>query len=196
MIAAIVLAAGRSRRMGTQKLLLPWGDRPLIAHVVDQLLLSPVDRVLVVTGQDNQRIAQALAGRDVDLIINPDPASEMLDSVRCGLRAAPAQATAALVTLGDQPEITPELVARVVRAWHTSRRGIVVPTYQGRRGHPLLVSMDYARLILSAFDDCGLRGLLAAHPDDIQEADFPNAGVLEDIDGPEDYRRALGRQFK
>ncbi len=92
MITAIVLAAGRSRRMGTQKLLLPVAGRPMIATVVDQLLQCPVASVLVVVGSDGEPIRQALAGRGVEFIVNDQPESEMLHSVRCGLRAA-SQAT-------------------------------------------------------------------------------------------------------
>jgi molybdenum cofactor cytidylyltransferase len=192
MIAAIVLAAGRSRRMGTQKLLLPFGDRPLIAHVVDQLLRSPVDRVYVVIAPEGQGIVRALGDRDVYVVTNPDSGSEMLQSVRCGLRAIPEQAAAAaLVVPGDQPGVNPDHVAQLVRAWQSSERGIAVPAHEGRRGHPLLVAMRYRQQILSEFDGVGLRGLLEAHPNDILELHMSTKEVLEDMDWPEDYRRLV-----
>ncbi len=135
MIAAIVLAAGRSRRMGAQKLLLPLGGVPMIARVVDAVLAGTVDDVVVVIGPGGERIAAALAGRPVRFIANPNPDGEMLGSVRCGLRALPPKCEAALVVLGDQPGLTAGLIATLVGAFRSSGRGIVVPTHCGRRGH-------------------------------------------------------------
>ncbi len=198
MSGAIVLAAGRSRRMGTQKLLLPLRGQPMIAHVVDELLRSPVDQVFVVVGTNGEPIVDALADRRVQCVANPHDDGEMLQSVRCGLTAMPEQSAAALVALGDQPDITADLVAELVRSFRTTGRGItgrgiVVPTYNGKRGHPLLFAMHYRREILTRHEGRGLRGLLEAHPRDIFELEVGTAGILEDVDLPEDYRRAIGR---
>lgn len=193
MISAIVLAAGRSRRMGTQKLLLPLGDRPVIARVVDEVLGGPVGEVLVVVGKDGDRIERALQGRPVRLVVNPDPQGDMLSSVRCGLAAAARQCTAVLVALGDQPGISRVVVAELARALQTSNRRIVAPTFNGRRGHPLLFSADYRSEILQRYDGAGLRGLLQAHPDDVLEAPVSSPEVIHDMDWPEDYRRILNR---
>ena len=191
MIYAMVLAAGRSRRMGAQKLLLPLGDRPVIAHIVDELLSSPVDRVFVIVGPDGDQIAEALAGRRVEFVTNPDPEAEMLSSVRCGLRAMPEDCAAMLVVLGDQPGITADVVAALLKAFQTSGRGIVVPIYNGKRGHPLLIAMRYRDEILNCYEDVGLRGLLHAHLGDVYELEFSVPNVIEDMDVPEDYQRAV-----
>ena len=193
MICAVILAAGRSRRMGVQKLLLPIGGKPMIAHVADAVLAGPADRVFAVVGADGAGIADALAGRGVHLVTNPDAEGEMLSSVRCGLRVVPQDAAAALVVLGDQPGITSEVVAAVVDAFRSSGRGIVVPTHAGLRGHPLLIAMRYRDEILSCHDGTGLRGLLQAHPDDILEVEVPVPGVREDVDTPEHYARTAAR---
>ncbi len=116
MICAMVLAAGRSRRMGAQKLLLSLGGRPVIARIVDEVLRGPVDRVFVIVGPDGARIAEALAGRRVDYVINPDPEAEMLSSVRCGLRAMPEDCDAVLMVLGDQPGVTADDIAALCKA--------------------------------------------------------------------------------
>jgi molybdenum cofactor cytidylyltransferase len=189
MIAAIVPAAGLSRRMGTQKLLLPFGDTTVIGHVVDELLRSVVDEVYVVVGHQAERIEAALSGRGVSVVANPDYAQGMLSSVRCGLRALKPRCEAILVALGDQPAMTAELVNTMVEAFRTGRQPIVVPVHGGRRGHPLLVSADYRPEILTQYDQQGLRGLLDAHPDDLFELEVSTAAVLSDIDYPEDYRR-------
>ncbi len=202
MIGAVIPAAGRSRRMGTQKLLLPWGESCLIAHVVDQVQESVVGCVCVVVGCDGEAIAGELAGRQAAglrargherpplFVTNRQADSEMLDSVRLGLRALP-ECEAILVALGDQPGITSTLIDEMVRAWRASGKGIVVPSCGGRRGHPLLFSARYCEAILTGYEETGLRGLLQDHAEDVLELDVTDASVLCDIDRPEDYRRAL-----
>jgi molybdenum cofactor cytidylyltransferase len=189
MIYAIVLAAGRSRRMGTQKLLLPFGESTVIGHIVDQIIASPIASLRVVTGTDGGRVTEALAGRGLTFVANPNPDGEMLSSVRCGLLALPEECEAVLVALGDQPAITPALISNMIRAFEASGRGIVVPAHGGKRGHPLLFSRRYAQEVLTHYDEIGLRGLLLAHPGDVLELDVNSAGVLMDLDFPEDYRR-------
>ncbi len=194
MICALVLAAGQSRRMGTQKLLLPWKGQPLIVHVVDELLRSPVDQVFVVINEQGKQIREAIAGRRVHFVTNADAEGEMLSSVRCGLIAMPEQCAAVLVALGDQPSITADVVGKLVRARQTTGRGIVVPTYRGRRGHPLLLAMHYRDEILTRYEDVGLRGLLRAHPEDVLGVEVATPGILEDMDVPEDYQFRTGGQ--
>lgn len=192
MIGAIVLAAGRSVRMGTQKLLLPIADRPLITRVVDELLRSPVDEIVVIIGADGAQIEEALSGRRVRLTTNLNSEGDMLSSVRCGLRALPPSCEAVLVTPGDQPGLTAGLVAKLVTAFRASGRGIAVPVHGGRRGHPLLFGAAYREEALRGFEGVGLRGLLAAHPGDITEVAVEVAAELDDVDTPADYRRLLG----
>ena len=97
MITAVVLAAGQSRRMGTQKLLLQLGTQTVIGHVVDAIRSSPVDRIIVVVGRDEEAIRRALGDREVMFAVNPDPEGDMLSSVRCGLQALPGECRAVLV---------------------------------------------------------------------------------------------------
>ena len=134
MICAIVPAAGESRRMGRHKLLLPFGSTTVIAHIVDQLLASVVDEVLVVVGHAGDRVAEALGDRPVTIVPNPDYRSGMLSSVRCGLRAVPEGCRAVLVALADQPTITRRLIDKLVGAYASNDKGIVVPVHGGRRG--------------------------------------------------------------
>ena len=191
MISAIVLAAGRSRRMGTQKLLLPFGGKPLVVRIVDELLSSAIDQIFVVVGGDGTAIAEAITDRPVHFITNTQPEGEMLSSVRCGLAAVPEESDAAIVALGDQPNITADVVMALIQSFRTTGRGIVVPTYKGQRGHPLLFAMQYRDEILTRYEGCGLRGLLDAHPQDVFDLEVATSGILEDIDVPEDYQRAI-----
>ena len=191
MICAIVLAAGESRRMGSHKLLLPFGSTTVIAHIVDQLLRSAVDRVFVVVGHEGGLVAGELSGRPVTVVPNPDYKAGMLSSVRCGLQAIPQACEAVVVALGDQPAITSELVDQVMQSSSSTDKAILVPLYRGKRGHPILFSTRYRDEILTRFDNVGLRGLLHAHPDDILEISVSTPAALSDMDHPGDYRREL-----
>ncbi len=193
MICSIVLAAGRSRRIGAQKLLLGLGGQPVIARIVDEVLSAAVDRVFVVIGPDGGRIVDALAGRQVEFVTNPDPEAEMLSSIRCGLRALPQDCSAVLVVLGDQPGVTAEVITALVQAYKNSGRGIAVPIYKGKRGHPLIFNIRYRDEILNQYDEVGLRGLLYTHPQDVCDVEFPAPNVLDDMDLPEDYKREIKR---
>ncbi|UCC98478.1 MAG: nucleotidyltransferase family protein [Phycisphaerales bacterium] len=191
MICAIVLAAGRSLRMGVQKLLLPFGGKTVVSHIVDQLLASAVDRIFVVTGYEPERIRGELSDRSVSIVNNADYESGMLSSVRCGLRALPEQCRAVLAAIGDQPSISTQLIDSMIRSFTASEKHILVPCFEGRRGHPLLFSCQYGEEILTHYDDVGLRGLLHAHPDEVFELVVSTSSVLSDMDYPEDYRREL-----
>ena len=188
---AIVLAAGKSRRMGTQKLLLPFAGRTMIGHVVAQVVASPVRHAVVVVGADRAAVSAAVAGPGVAVVTNEDISGDMLSSIRCGLRALPAECDAVLVVLGDQPSVTPDLIARLTAAYAVGRGRIIVPAYDGRRGHPLLFAAAFREEVLAGYDDLGLRGLLQAHERDVLEVPVADDGVVSDVDVPDDYRRAL-----
>jgi len=192
MICAIVLAAGLSSRMGVQKLLLPFGGKTVISHIVDQLLASTAGEVHVVVGHQAERISRELSGRAVSIVNNPNYKSGMLSSVRCGLRNLPEKCRAVIVMLGDQPSITTELIDRMLQSFASTEKNILVPLYKGKRGHPILFSSLYRDEILTQYGDVGLRGLLHGHSDDIFELAVSTASVLCDMDFPEDYRRELG----
>jgi len=194
MIWAIVLAAGESRRMGTQKLLLPFGDATVIESVVLTALASRVDRVLVVLGADKGDVREELEPLGIDLVVNENFAEGMLSSVQAGFRALPADAEAAVVMLGDQPFLPARVVDAVVDAFQRSGKGIVVPTFQGRRGHPVLIGLKYRDAVLALDPADGLRRLMQAHPDDIFEAAVEDANILRDMDVPEDYASELARR--
>ncbi len=131
----------------------------------------------------------ALAGRPVTLVTNPDPQSEMLASVRCGLKALRHSCPGALVVLGDQPGLTSDLIGRLVNAFSAAPENIVVPQSGGRRGHPVVVPQRLFPMVLARYDGVGLRGLLAEYPHAVTEVPVSHAEALRDIDTPDDYRR-------
>jgi molybdenum cofactor cytidylyltransferase len=193
MICALTLAAGLSRRMGAQKLLLPYGGKTVLRHIVDQLLDSQVDQVFIVVRKEDIRIAKQISAQPVHLVTNPDPQADMLASVRCGLHALPKHCSAVLVALGDQPGITTELINQMINSFHASKKGILVPLHDEQRGHPLLFSLGYREEVLTQYDGEGLRGLVHAHPKDVFELRVRSSAVLYDMDCPDDYQREITR---
>ncbi|MGO9110877.1 MAG: NTP transferase domain-containing protein [Thermoguttaceae bacterium] len=194
MIIAVVPAAGQSRRMGVQKQLLPFAGTTVIGHIVDELRRSHIDEVCVVAGHKPDLLRQALEARSVRIVVNPDyERTDMLASIRCGLAAMSAACRAVLVALGDQPAITAELIDAMIDCFSSGGRGIIVPVHAGRRGHPLLLDGRYCSEIMTGYDHLGLRGLLAAHADDVFELAVSDFAVLCDMDYPADYQRELAR---
>lgn len=189
MIGAVVLAAGQSRRMGTQKLLLPLRGQPILALIADELLRTSLRPVVVVVGRNGAQIQSALAGREISFVANPNPNGDMLSSVRCGLRALPVEVDGVLVALGDQPGVTTGLIESLLQEFRRSQCGIVLPKHGDRRGHPLLLASRFREEILSRHDGVGLRGLLVAHPGEICEVTVSSPAELADLDTPEDYER-------
>ncbi len=189
-VAAIILAAGRSTRMGQPKQLLDWGGVPLVRVVVGHALASGVHTVYVVTGEASQAVERALAGLPVTCVENADYATGQASSLRVGVAALPAEAHAACVLLGDQPFVTPEIIDSLIAAWHETHAAIVAPQYGRQRGNPVLFSSSVFPELLAVEGDQGARALLQADPTRIQLVSFADTRPLQDIDSPEDYARA------
>lgn len=197
MIAAIVPAAGRSRRMGRPKLLLPIRGRPLVTRVVDGLLQAGLIEIrVVVSPETGEGVRRALAHRPVRWIFNPRSQSAMLDSVRHALKDLPSECEDLLVTPADIPGISGTLVRRLIEAFkHASpEKSLVVPLAGGRRGHPLIFSAKHVPEVLGSLEEIGLRGLLQCHPGQVLEVPVPDPAAFEDIDTPADYA-AIHRRY-
>jgi molybdenum cofactor cytidylyltransferase len=192
MVSAVVLAAGESRRMGKPKQLLDWQGENLLAHVLGQLRASEVDDVILVLGHEAERIRESIRPfKKMRIVSNPDYPQGMSTSILCGLQALPKNADAFLIVLADLPGITSNLVNHLIRAFHRNRprKDIIVPTYRGTRGHPVLFAARYILESLEIEGDMGCRPILAKHPEQVFEIEVDQAAVLLDIDTPEDYRR-------
>jgi molybdenum cofactor cytidylyltransferase len=187
-VGAVVLAAGLARRMGQPKVLLEWeSGSTILDHVLEQL--RQVEIVIVVTGHEADKVNAITARHDVTTVHNPEYATgEMLSSLKVGLRALPENVTAALVVLGDQPRIEPEIIRRVIQTYAEGKSGIVAPSYQMRRGHPILIDRRYWSEILALPADGAPRDVINAHADDIAYVVVDTDSVLGDVDTPEDYQ--------
>jgi molybdenum cofactor cytidylyltransferase len=199
--AAVVLAAGESRRMGEPKQLLPWHGTTFIAQIVGTLAQAPLDDIVVVLGHRADEVRSALdraglsaPGRSPSLktVYNEHYREGMLSSLQCGIAALDPQTRAAFIVLSDQPQMKAATLARLRAEMERTGSGMVVPSHAMRRGHPLLIDLQRYRAEIMAIDGPpGLQKVLRAHPDDILHVVFDDPDVLADLDTPEDYRRAL-----
>jgi len=195
-VTAIVLAAGESRRMGALKPLLPYGSGTVIQAVVRSLKASPVDRVFVVLGHRSEEIEANLSEEGAEFIRNARYLEGMLTSVQAGFAAAPPETEWLLLALGDQPSLRPETVTLLLDAARdggVSGPSIVVPSYNRRRGHPLLIHARHREEVRALDPQVGLRELMARHPEALQHVEVVTESVLHDMDTPDDYQRELRR---
>jgi len=190
-IWAVILAAGESKRMGSPKMILPYMGMTIIEKVIENVTSSSVDETVVVVGCDSEKVLEAIAGRLVMHIVNDNYKSGMLSSVKCGIGSLPEDFRAVLIFPGDQPMIEAEVINLVINVYKESGRGIIIPVFNGKRGHPLLIDKKYMNEILTLDDTEGLRGLAIKHPDDILEIETDNQLILRDIDTLEDYMYEL-----
>jgi len=195
MISAIVLAAGESKRMGRPKQILAWQGKTLLRHVLELLINSDADEIILVLGHEAEAIRKSLTGLQIKVVINPDHKQGMASSLRQGLLAMDPRSEAFLVLLADQPGIGPDIINHMIREFQQAnpKRGIVRPVYHGLRGHPVLIGVQYLQETLQLQGDVGARRILMDHPEDILEIDVDQDVVLKDIDTPEEYQKYTKR---
>jgi molybdenum cofactor cytidylyltransferase len=187
-IAAIVLAAGLSRRMGRAKLLMPVRGRALVRHAVEGVLVDGVDSVWVVTGPDGEPIAAALAGLEVQLAVNPAPEQGQAGSVRAGIAALPAAVDAALIALGDQPALPASVIPALLAARRASPKPIVAPRYRDGQGNPVLFRREIFPELLRLTGDQGARPIIQKEPARVEWVDL-DLPMPPDVDTPDDYEK-------
>jgi molybdenum cofactor cytidylyltransferase len=189
-IAAIVLAAGRSTRMGgPNKLLAEIGGRPLVRIAVEQALASRAKPVIVVTGHERERVEAALKGLPVQFVHNPDFAVGLGGSVRTGIAAVPAAADGAIVCLGDMPQVDAALIDRLITAFAPEQGALaVMPTIDGQRGNPVLWSRRFFPDLMAIEGDVGARNLINRYGEAVVEVPVTGKGALVDVDTPEALR--------
>lgn len=188
--AAVVLAAGQSRRMGTPKLVLPWGSRTVIGQVVQTLLDGGISEIVVVTGGAGEAVEGALQDLPVKFVRNPEFAySEMVASLQIGIRSLSPACQAALIVLGDQPTIDTDVIRKLVDAYLQSTASIIIPSYQMRRGHPWLVVRSLWADILALSENETMRDFLKLHVDQIAYILASSPGIFFDLDTPDEYNR-------
>jgi len=195
-VAAIVLAAGASTRYGQPKQLLPVGGKTMLQHVVDVVLASPVDQIIVVlghrAGEIGANVRQGLptaADKSPDIVINEEWEAGLSTSVQAGLRAIRSDIQVALFVLADQPAITPGIIAALLGRYHETGAPIVVPTYEGKRGNPALFDRSLFAELMKVRSDQGGRQLIDRYANRTEKVEVGSEAVLVDVDTEEDYQR-------
>jgi molybdenum cofactor cytidylyltransferase len=194
MIVAAILSAGESSRMGRPKALLPIDGVRFIEKIVTALRLTRIARIMVVLGHNAAEMRQRISDLQVDLVINPDYKQGQSTSLAAAIRSIEAGNDAEgvdgiLVHLVDHPYINADLVNLMIERFYETKKLIVVPRYQDRRGHPVIFSKALFGELLAAPLDRGAKAVVQAHRDDTLEIDTNYEGAIIDIDTPEEYRR-------
>ena len=190
-VTAVILAAGRSTRMGANKLLLSWGTGTVLGQTVQNALASDVSDVLVVTGHEAEAVTAVAQAAGVNTLHNPAAAQggEMITSLQAALRQLPDEVTAVLVILGDQPMVLPETLNRVLHAYYQGAGDLIAPVYQGQRGNPVLIGRRYFGELLALPPTAAPRDVLRRHAHALHLVEIDTPAILQDLDSPEDYQR-------
>ena len=190
-IAALVLAAGRSTRMGrANKLLADVAGAPMVRHVAQAAAASQAGPVVVVTGHDADAVSESLADQPVTLVHNPDHAAGLSTSLHRGMAALPEEADGVVVCLGDMPSVSAATIDRLIAAFDPLEgRAICLPTWQGKRGNPVLLARRFFAEMQTISGDVGAKPLLGEYPELVAEVPMPDDAVLTDIDTPDALAR-------
>jgi molybdenum cofactor cytidylyltransferase len=191
MIAAVVLSAGESRRMGRPKALLPIDGETFIEKIVGALKQTSIDKIIVVLGHNADEMRRRVEHLHVEILVNPDYRLGQLSSLQVAVRHLEkiADCDSMLVHLVDHPYIDPALVANLIERFYQSGKLIVVPRHGSKRGHPVIFSRKLFGELLSAPIDQGAKAVVNAHRDETLEVDTKDEGITVDIDTPELYKR-------
>lgn len=186
-VAAIILAAGRSERMGAFKPLLPFGPRTVIETCIDHLRNGGVETLVVVLGHRAEALKDHLKNSRVTFAVNPDPRSEMSASIACGVSQLPAEAKAVILTPVDHPAVPAEVVATLINEWKKGAQ-LVVPTWNKRGGHPVLVDLCFREELFNLDPTRGLKALFDAHQAQVKRVGVSSPHIARDMDTWDDYR--------
>ena len=190
MIAGLLLAAGGARRFGSQKLVAPLDNVPLVRHAAESLA-NEVDELIAVVGSEAAAVTKALEGIGVRVVENAEWALGLSSSIRCGVNATKPGTTAVIVALGDEPRVDGQVCRALVAAWRETRRAIVVARYDGEIGHPILFDASVFDELTALEGDRGARVVIQRSTDRVAYVDMATAPPL-DVDEPDDLRRLAG----
>jgi molybdenum cofactor cytidylyltransferase len=181
-ISAVLLGAGKSRRMGVDKLSLPWGRKSILEHCFETLMRSRVDELVVVLSTRNKRVRNQFRRRKVRTVINPLSKMGMSSSIRRGLQKIDPRCHGILIALGDQPFLKTRTINALIRAFDQGRGGIIVPSCRGRKGNPVIFDRKFKKELLNLRGDVGGRSIIACHPKDVRTVPVRSTGVIRDVD--------------
>lgn len=179
--------------MGSPKMLLPFRGTTIIENVVDSVKKSQLIDYIVVLGAYRDEIIEATAHSDINYCYNDNYKNGMLSSVKKGLEYVPENYNAAMIILGDQPMISFRVINSMIRRYNDTGKRIIIPLFNGKRGHPVLIDMAFRKEIEESDSENGLKGIISLHNGEIGEFEIDESAVLRDIDTPMDYMRELNQ---
>jgi molybdenum cofactor cytidylyltransferase len=191
-VGAVILAAGTSTRMGRPKQLLPLGETTVLARTIDNVRSAGLAEIVLVLGASAEAIRRQLPQsllKGLKAVVNQAYAQGMASSLREGLSALELQSEAALIVLGDQPLVGPRTLQQIIAGYQQSGAEIIIPTHQGKRGNPVLLSRAVFSEVMALEGDTGCRAIFANHLDAILKVEVEDPGILLDIDNQDDYNR-------
>jgi molybdenum cofactor cytidylyltransferase len=191
-VAAIILAAGKSTRMGEAKQLLRLGETTVLGRTIENVRRSAVDEVVLVLGAAAATIRRQLPApllEGLKVVVNPAYAQGMASSLRAGLSALDPQVSAALIVLADQPFVRPQTLDQLAQHHHRTWAQIVIPSYRGIRGNPVLLDRSVFSEVMALEGDTGCRAIFSSHTEHTLKVEVEDEGILLDIDNQEDYQR-------
>ena len=189
-VTAVILAAGQSKRMGQTKQLLPWGETTVLGQTLRNLRATAVHDIVVVAGHEAEKVTAVAQEEGASVIFNPDYVKgEMLSSLQTAIAQLHESVTAVLVMMADQPMIEPAHIDRLLEAYWQGRGALIAPSFEGRRGNPVLIGRAFFDELLALPPDSAPRHLVRRHQDKLHLVEIPTTAVLHDLDNPEDYAR-------
>lgn len=192
MINAIVLAAGRSKRMGRLKPLLRFNDTTFLEHIISVLKASVVDTITVVLGAEAETVKKSVDLSGTNVVINKNYQKGQLSSLIAAIEKCPLETRAILVCLVDNPFVTKEVVNKIIAKFKETNNPIIVPVFDKRRGHPTLFSRSLFDELLNAPHDQGARYVVYSNEEIILELETSESGILISVDTPDDYKSHFG----
>ena len=180
--------------MGTLKPLLPFGEKTVIETVLDNYLKVNLYEIIIVLGYQAERIIQTIGQNSVKIVVNKEYKDGMLSSIKKGIEATDEKTEAYMIALVDQPFISSTLIESLLGKYENN--GIIIPSYSGRRGHPIIIPAKYRDEIFGLDANIGLRQLIQNHEDEIIYVDVSSDEIIRDMDFPEDYKREIGLVLK
>ncbi|OGP95648.1 MAG: molybdenum cofactor cytidylyltransferase [Deltaproteobacteria bacterium RBG_16_47_11] len=181
-ISAVLLGAGESKRMGGDKLSLPWGRKTMLEHCFQTLLRSEVQELVVVLSIRNKGVRNLFQGRKVRIVINPLSKMGMSASIRRGLQEIHPHCHGILIALGDQPLLKTSTINALIRTFDQGKGRIIVPSFRGRRGHPVIFHRRFKKELLNLKGDMGGRSIIESHPEEVRVVPVKSIGVVKDVD--------------
>ncbi len=188
-ISAILLGAGESKRMGRDKLSLPWGKKTMLEHCLQTLLYSRVEEVIVVVNERTEKIVCHRNEKRVKVVLNPYYRRGMSSSIHCGIQHLNPKSAGILIALGDQPLLKTQTINALLEAFEREEGKIILPSFRRRRGHPVIFHRTFKEELLRLRGDAGGKSILMRHPGEVCIIPVRSEGVIRDIDIWEDYKR-------